>query len=309
MKTVFMGTPDFAVKTLEAMIENGYAPELVVTQPDTARDRGKKIKYTPVKEKALEAGIEVLQPEKIRDNGEFMNRIRECAPDLIVVVAYGKLLPVELLEIPGKGCINVHASLLPRHRGAAPVQKAILDGDEKTGVTIMYVAEKLDAGDMIARSETPTDGKTAGQLLDELSVMGAELLVKTMPAIADGTAARERQREEDFTYAPMISRKDGLIDFSRAAADIERQIRAMDPWPGAYTLYQGETMKVWSAAVIDEDSQLAPGTITDAGSEGITVAAGKGKLVLKTIQVPGKKRVAAKDYLRGHSIEKSQVLG
>lgn len=198
MKIVFMGTPDFAVPTLEKLCEAGHEVGFAVTQPDTARDRGKKIKYTPVKEKALQLGIEVLQPEKIKNNAGFMDKIKEYGPDVTVVVAYGKLLPKELLDIPAKGCINVHASLLPRHRGAAPIQRAIIDGDEKTGVTIMYMAEGLDTGDMLAAAETPVDRKNAGQLHDELSVMGAELLTKTLEKVEAGTAHAKTGRQQAY---------------------------------------------------------------------------------------------------------------
>ncbi|MEA4923389.1 MAG: methionyl-tRNA formyltransferase [Eubacteriaceae bacterium] len=309
MKIVFMGTPDFAVPTLEKLCEAGHEVGFAVTQPDTARDRGKKIKYTPVKEKALQLGIEVLQPEKIKNNAGFMDKIKEYSPDVTVVVAYGKLLPKELLDIPAKGCINVHASLLPRHRGAAPIQRAIIDGDEKTGVTIMYMAEGLDTGDMLAAAETPVDRKNAGQLHDELSVMGAELLTKTLEKVEAGTVHAEKQDDSRHTYAPMIFKKDGLIDFGRNAVDIERQIRGLDPWPGAYTFYKGGMFKIWKADTASENSGTPAGTITDVSDEGISISCGEGTLIAKTIQLPGKKRVPTGEFLKGNNIDKSEVLG
>lgn len=304
-----MGTPEFAVPPLAKLRDCGYRVELVVTQPDKARDRGKKVQFPPVKEKALEYGIEVLQPERIKGNEEFIRRIREAGPDLIVVAAYGKLLPVELLEIPRLGCINIHASLLPKFRGAAPIHRSVMEGEETTGVTLMYMEEGLDTGDMIAARSTPIGKKTTAELHDELSEMGADLLVKTLPYIEQGINGRTKQDESKATYAPMIFKQDGLMDFSRPAEELERLVRGLNSWPGAYTIYRGEPMKIWNAEVLDEKSDQPDGTITGVSDQGIRVAAGGRTLLLTRIQMPGKKAMETREYLKGNKMEAGEVLG
>ncbi len=321
MKIVYMGTPNFAVCALQKLVEDGHEIGYVVTQIDKAKDRGKKIQETPVKQKAKELGIEVLQPESIRKNIEFIDKIKAYVPDLIVVAAYGQILPKEILDIPVKGCINIHASLLPRHRGAAPIQRAILEGDENTGVTLMYMEEGLDTGDMIAKSEIPIDRKTGGSLDDELAILGAELLARELQNIQTGNITREKQDDTKSTYAPMIFKKDGEINFTKSAQEIERLIRAFDPWPGTYTYYKGETMKIWQADVIDEavdaddfekrqeKNNYVPGTIAEVSNAGIRIITGQGQLLVKEIQMPGKKRIKINEFLRGNNIEKFTVLG
>lgn len=309
MKIVYMGTPEFAVPPLERLCEDGYQVDLVVTQPDKARDRGKKMQFPPVKEKALEHGIEVLQPEKIRENKEFIERIKAINPDLIIVAAYGKILPVELLKIPRLGCINIHASLLPKFRGAAPIHRSIIEGEEITGITLMYMEEGLDTGDMIAARQMPIGKKTTAELHDKLSEMGADLLVKTLPFIEQGINGRTKQDDSKATYAPMITRQDEWVDFGRQPEEIERLIRGLNSWPGAYTTYKGERMKLWEAEAIDEAANKPDGMIIEATKNGIKVAAGGRTLLLKRIQMPGKKAIDVSDYLVGNKIEAGEILG
>ena len=319
MKIVFMGTPDFAVPPLDMLASSGHELGMVFTQPDKARDRGKKMQPPPVKAKALELGLPVFQPERIRVNLEILDQIREYGPDLIVVAAYGQILPKELLEIPGKGCINIHASLLPRYRGAAPIQRAIMAGEERTGITLMHMAEGLDTGDMLARSETPVDRKNFQQLHDELSLMGASLLRDQLPSIERGTLQPEPQSEKEATYAHRILKQDGLLDFTRSALSLERQIRGLYPNPGAFTYYKGEPLKVFSSEELtdthqrfEEDFSSAagvPGTVLAADDRGILVETGEGYLLIQEIQVPGKKRMTVRDFLRGHKMELPLILG
>lgn len=304
-----MGTPEFAVPPLQKLCESGYQVELVVTQPDKARDRGKRIQFPPVKEKAQEYGIEVLQPESIRGNEEFITRIKEINPGLIVVAAYGKLLPVELLRIPRLGCINIHASLLPKFRGAAPIHRSVIEGELTTGVTLMYMEEGLDTGDMIAARTTEIGKKTTAELHDELSVMGADLLITSLPYIEKGINGKTKQDDSKATYAPMIFKQDGLVDFNKSPEEIERLIRGLNSWPGAYTIYRGEPMKLWQAEASDEIANKPNGTILGVSNQGIKVAAGGRLLLLKKIQMPGKKAMDVSEYLKGNKIEDGEVLG
>lgn len=308
LKIVYMGTPEFAVPSLKALVNSGYDISLVVTQPDKAKGRGKKLQPTPVKEEALSQGLNVSQPEKIRSNDEFLEKLRNISPNIIIVAAYGKILPKELLDIPSSGCINIHASLLPRFRGAAPIQRAILEGDEKTGITLMYMEEGLDTGDMIAKSETNIGNKTADELHDELADMGAELLIEYLPRIISGDIFPEKQSDELSCYAPMISKNDGFIDFSRDAAYVGRQIRAMDSWPAAFTYMNGQQMKI-KKAVVGVDVKEVPGTVVKADKDGIVIACGQGSIVVKLLQMPGKRVMTADEYLRGNSIKQGLVLG
>lgn len=306
MKIVYMGTPDFAVPALEALCEAGHDIAYVVTQPDSVRDRGKKVKFSPVKEKAMELGIEVLQPEKVKTDAGFIQKLREVAPDVIAVAAYGQILPVEVLEIPRLGCINIHGSLLPRFRGAAPIQRAIIEGDEYTGVTIMYMEKGLDTGDMLAKASTTTAGKTGQQLHDELAVMGAKLLVETLPKL--GSIVPEKQNDAESTYAHMISKQEGHVDFSGTPEEIERLIRAFDPWPGAYAYDGDRLIKFWKAVPSDETTGKENGTVTGVSSDSIDIAAAGRILRVTEIQVPGKKRVSVREFLKGNSIEIGTVL-
>ncbi len=307
MKIIYMGTPDFAVPSLEALYQAGHEICYVVTQPDAVRDRGKKVKFSPVKEKALSLGLAVLQPVKVKGNEELFGILREAKPDLIAVAAYGQILPKEILDIPVYGCVNVHGSLLPRFRGAAPIQRAIMAGDTETGVTIMYMEEGLDTGDMLAKTVVPIGRKTGQQLHDELAAAGAELLVDTILKLPSITG--EKQRDEESTYAPMISKKEGHIDFSKTPKEIERMVRAFDPWPGTYFYYGGKMIKVHAAEEAAENSSAAFGTVIGFSAQGLDIAAGGGVLRVTKIQVPGKKRVEIKEYLKGNSIEIGTVLG
>lgn len=306
MKIVYMGTPDFAVGPLTAIAEAGYEIGYVVTQQDKARNRGKKIMFTPVKTKAAELGIPVLQPAKVKGDEEFFRTLEEYAPDIIVVAAYGQILPEEILTLPEYGCVNIHASLLPRHRGAAPIQRAILDGDERTGVTIMQMAKGLDTGDMLLKKECLIDGRTADELHDELSAMGAQLIVEFLDRLAAGNPPEPvRQDDSLSTYAPMIFKEDGCIDFSRPAEETERQIRALS----AYTVYNGEIFKIHRACVKDAHCSLPAGTVAGLSDEGIEISAGGRILVAKVVQVPGKRKMEAGDFLRGSSMTAGTVLG
>lgn len=302
-----MGTPDFAVSPLRALHDAGHDIVLAITQPDAVRDRGKKVKFSPVKEEALRLGIEVIQPERIKNDREAIDRIKSENPDIIAVAAFGQILPKEVLDIPKLGCINVHASLLPRFRGASPIQRAIMEGDEKTGVTIMYMEEGLDTGDMLAKKSVEIDHKTADELHGELSALGAELLVDTVGRIREIKAVK--QDDSMATYAPMISKADGHIDFSQNPYKIERMIRAFDSWPGTYAEMNGKTVKLWKAEAKDEKASAADGTVINVEDGGICIAAGGGVLKVTEIQMPGRKRVSVKEFLKGNSIEIGTVLG
>ena len=309
MKIVFMGTPDFAVTVLEGILKTEHEVGLVATQPDKAKNRGKKIQYTPVKEKALAHGIPVLQPEKVRGNEEFLAKLREYRPDIIIVVAYGQILPKEILELPKYGCINIHASLLPKYRGAAPIQQAVIDGEKESGVTIMRMGTGLDTGDMISKIVVPiAKDETGGTLFDKLAEAGAKLLVETLPHIFDGTAVYEKQPEESPTpYAGMITKQMGLINFGKSAEELERLVRGLNPWPSAFTFWNGKTLKVWESFVVKSEEagteKPEPGTVVKTDKKGIYVACGEDVLVLSQVQLEGKKRMDADAFLRGCHIE------
>ncbi|MEF9922171.1 MAG: methionyl-tRNA formyltransferase [Anaerovoracaceae bacterium] len=308
MKIVFMGTPDFSVPVLEKIIEAGHQVGYVVTQPDKAKNRGKKIQHTPVKEKAIENNLIVLQPEKVRGNVEFLDKLKEYNPDIIVVVAYGQLLPIEVLELPKFGCVNVHGSLLPKLRGASPIQQAIIQGEEKTGITIMQMAQGLDTGDMLTKVETTVDHKNATELQKELSELGAKLLVETLALIEDGKITPEKQDDEKSTYAKLIFKQDGKIDFSKSPMEIERLVRGFDPWPGAFCMYNDVQMKLWRTKPLEKKTNQPDGKILEVSNQGIEVSCGGGVLLIEELQVPGKKRVTVEDYLRGNKLEINQFL-
>lgn len=309
LKIVYMGTPEFAVPPFEAMVRAGYDVRLAVTQPDRPKGRGKKTQPTPVKEAAEKYGIRVLQPARIKENEEFFAELRAADPDLIIVAAYGKILPKVVLDIPRLGCVNIHASLLPRFRGAAPIQRCVIEGDEKTGVTLMYMAEGMDTGDMIARAETDVAGKTAGELTEELSVLGAELLVDYLPRFASGEVEAEKQDDRLATYAPMIEKEEGRLDFSGNAYALERLVRGLSPSPGTFTDYHGTRMKVLKAEVLESGEHDTPGVILSADEKGIAVACGFHTFVITELQMPGKKPARAADYLRGNAVERGEILG
>ena len=308
MRIVFMGTPDFAVPTLTALVEGGHEVIAAVTQPDKPKGRGKSVLMTPVKEKAIEYQIPVYQPVKVRDP-EFVDLLKVMAPDAIVVVAFGQILPKVILDLPKYGCVNVHASLLPKYRGAAPIQWAVIDGEKESGVTTMMMDVGLDTGDMLEQKAIPLDEKeTGGSLFDKLAEAGAKLLIETLPHIFNGTAAYEKQPEESPTpYAGMITKQMGMIDFGKSAVELERLVRGLNPWPSAFTFWNGKTLKVWESFVVKReelDAQSAePGTVVKTDKKGIYVACGEDVLVLSQVQLEGKKRMDADAFLRGCHIE------
>lgn len=304
-----MGTPDFSVGALKSLAENGYEIAGVVTQPDKPRGRGKASAMTPVKEAALELGLTVYQPSRVREQS-FMDTVRALNPDVIVVSAFGQIIPKALLELPRYGCVNIHASLLPKYRGAAPIQWAVMDGEPVSGVTIMQMDEGLDTGDMLAKTEVPLEpDETGGSLFDKLSRAGAELLIRTLPALEQGTLTPEKQPLESPTaYARMIRKEDGRIDWNLEAEAIERRIRGLNPWPSAYTELTGKILKIWRAEVLPKESGQTPGTVTEAGKGGFCVQTGKGVLRLLEVQLEGKKRMDAQAFLRGFHVAPGMKL-
>ena len=310
MRIVYMGTPDFAVPALEKIVSCGWDVPLVVTKPDRPASRGHKIQQCDVKKKALELGLAVESPEKVKNNPEFAARLREIAPDFIVVAAYGKILPKEILDIPAYGCINIHGSLLPKYRGAAPIQRSVLAGDPESGVTIMYMAEECDAGDMLAQRAIPIAGKTSEQVFDELSVLGADLLVECLPKIVSGELKGVPQDASLATHAAMIAKEEGQIDWARSAKALESHVLGMYSWPIAFTSLNGEVFKIHAAKAADRRTKAAPGTVVSSGKEGIGVACGDGGVLLLTkVQLPGKKAMDAGAFLLGHTVETGTVLG
>lgn len=298
-----MGTPDFAVGTLEAIIEAGHEVLLVVTQPDKPKGRSGALQFTPVKECAVAHGIEVFQPTKIRleENVEFL---RKYDADIFVVAAFGQILPKSILDMPKHGCINVHASLLPKYRGAAPIQWAVINGDTVTGVTIQQMDIGVDTGDIIVTKELAiADDETGGGLFDKLAVVGAEACLDAMEQIANGTATRTPQNHEEATHVSMISKEFGIIDWNKPAVEIERLIRGLNPWPSAYTKLDGKTFKIWKASVIAENSTYEAGCICNVGKNRLDVQTGEGVLSLLEVQIEGKKRMDAGSFLRGYAVE------
>ncbi|OMF37517.1 methionyl-tRNA formyltransferase [Paenibacillus sp. FSL H8-0548] len=313
MRIVFMGTPDFAVPSLKLLLEQQYNVVAVVTQPDRPKGRKKTLTPPPVKEAALSLGLPVLQPEMMRSE-DAVAAIAELKPDLIVTAAYGQILPKALLAIPRLGCINVHGSLLPQYRGGAPIQRSIMNGEAETGVTIMYMAEGLDTGDMISVVKLPiTDEDTSGSMFEKLSLAGAELLGATLPSIIAGEAKAVPQQNELATYAPNLTREDERIDWTEPARAIFNQVRGLSPMAGAFTFLNGEVFKVWHCAVPEainaKPATAAPGTVIAADSNGIHVQTGAGVLVLKEIQPAGKRAMSAADWLQGARLEAGTLLG
>ena len=305
MRILFMGTPDFAVASLKRLVEDGHEICGVFTQPDKPKNRGHKLTPSPVKEYALSQGLEVYQPLKMRD-GEAFSIVEKLAPELIVVAAYGKILPEDILNFPQYGSINVHSSLLPKYRGAAPINWAILDGEEETGVSIMYMAKELDAGDVILQKTTPIDPcEDALTLTMRLAELGAEALSETVEALKNGTAVRISQDHSKMTYASMLTKEMSPVDWTRSAHAVSCQIRGLIPWPCASTTaISGEPMKLYAAEETGEDASAAPGTILAAGKAGIDIACGDGKVLRITeLQAQGGKRMTAAAYLLGHPIE------
>ena len=308
MKVIFMGTPEFSVGTLAAIVEAGHEVVLAVTQPDKPKGRGKEMQYTPVKEYALEHGIPVYQPQKVR-RPECIEELKKYKADVCVVVAFGQILPKEILEMTPYGCINVHASLLPKYRGAAPIQWAVINGETVSGVTTMQMDEGLDTGDMLEKIEIPLSEKvTGGELHDLLAEAGAKLCVQTLSKLGTGELHPQKQGEATTEYARMLDKKLGEIDWSRSAVEIERLIRGLNPWPSAYTTWKGKTMKIWEADVVDKTTDAAPGTIVEVTKQAFFVQTGDGLLRVNAIQIPGKKRMETDAFLRGYPMEKGEVL-
>ncbi|MBW5444671.1 methionyl-tRNA formyltransferase [Cohnella sp. CFH 77786] len=317
MRIVFMGTPDFAVPSLRMLLERGYEVAGVVTQPDRPKGRKRELTPPPVKAFATERGLPVLQPEKLRAPGA-VEELAAFRPDLIVTAAYGQILPRAVLDMPRLGCINVHGSLLPRYRGGAPIQRSIIAGEAVTGVTLMYMAEGLDTGDMIAKGEVPiADEDTAGTMFGKLSEAGAELLREWLPRIADGTAPREPQIEAEATYAPNLTREDERIDWSATAREVFNRVRGLNPMAGGFTFWNGEVFKVWGCrvpAAPDADLRpewegMAPGSVLETGAFGIRVRTGDGSVVLEEVQPAGKKALPASEFAKGARLAPGTVLG
>ena len=303
MRVVFMGTPDFAAESLRALLDAGYEVAGVFTQPDRPRGRGMKLAECETKKLALERGLAVYQPESVR-TAETLELMRSLAPDILCVVAYGKILPDELLSLPRYGAVNVHGSLLPRYRGAAPIQWSVLNGDEYAGVSTMYLAHDMDAGDVIFREAVAVgEYETAGELFDRLAALGARLLVRTLAAIESGTAPREAQNEAEATYVGQLDKSICPIDWGRSQREIIKHVCGLNPWPVATMELGGETVKVYMVRGTDTVTNLAPGGIVSSGKDGLEIACGGGRTVMVTeLQAPGKRRMSAHDYLIGHPV-------
>ncbi len=310
MKVIFMGTPDFSVGTLEALIGAGHEVVLAVTQPDKPKGRGGKWQYTPVKETAIKHQIPVFQPKKVRDL-QCIEELKKYQADVIVVVAFGQILPKEILELTPYGCINVHASLLPKYRGAAPIQWAVINGEKVSGVTTMQMDEGLDTGDMLMKTEVVLDEKETGESLhDKLSAAGAELCVRTLKALEEGDIKPEAQGDSPTEYARMLDKSLGDIDWKQEAAAIERLIRGLNSWPSAYTEWEGKVMKLWAAEVLlNQETGEVPGTVVKVEKDGFCVQTGRGLLKVLALQIPGKKRMEADAFLRGYQIKEGLILG
>lgn len=304
---IFMGTPAMAVPTLNKLLENGFNVKLVVCQPDKPQGRGQKLKPCPVKETALARGIEVFQPEKLRNNTDALEKLKGYNCDFLVVVAYGKILPKDVLNIPKKAPINVHFSLLPKYRGAAPVNWAIINGESTTGVTTMLMDEGLDTGDILLIKETFVDRKNSEELSMELAEIGGELLIRTIQKF--DSISPLKQDEKYTCYAPMIKKDDGFINFEEDAAAIERKIRGFYPWPTAWTKLGDLTFKIFKADVVKSNNSLAPGTLFDLNKNGFNIKCGSDALSVKDVQLEGKKRMDVKSFLSGYKMVEGIVFG
>lgn len=309
MRVVFMGTPDFAVPTLQALVQAGHDVALVVTQPDRPRGRGKKEAAPPVKVAAQTLQIPVLQPQRVKDP-EFIDVLKRTAPDIIVVAAYGRILPPAVLNLPVYGCVNVHASLLPKYRGAAPLHWAVINGERETGITIMRMDEGMDTGAILLMEAVPiSEEDNVGTIHDKMAALGARLLIQGLDLAARGEL-KETPQAGEASYAPMLKAEDEIVDWKRPARHLFNQIRGMDPWPGARTTLSGRVLKLWRAAVADEDAMgHIPGQVLAAGRDGITVGAGQGLLLIKELQLQGGRRMSAADFVRGNPLPAGTVLG
>ncbi len=308
MKLVYMGTPDFAVPALVSLVEAGHEVAAVVTQPDKPKGRGKAVQMTPVKEKALSYGIPVYQPIRVKKDEEFFNILKEIQPDAIVVAAFGQILPKEILDLPRYGCVNIHASLLPKYRGAAPIQWAVIDGEKESGITTMMMDVGLDTGDMLDQLIIPlAEDETGGSLFDKLSEAGGPLILETLKKLENGTAVRTPQPENGATYAGMLDKSLGNIDWTRSATELERLIRGLNPWPSAYTHYGSKIMKLWAAGVLPENFEGKPGEIVKVLKDCFLVKTGEGTLAVKELQLEGKKRMDAGAFLRGFPLKEGEA--
>jgi len=303
MRVVFMGTPDIAATCLQKIIADGFHVVAVYTQPDRPKNRGMKLAFSPVKEVALEHEIPVYQPENFRED-ETVQQLRDLKPDVIAVVAYGRILPQRVLDIPPRGCINIHASILPKYRGSAPYQWAVLDGLEETGVSAMYLCREMDAGDVIDVSKTPIGpDETAGQLLDRLAVLGAELLSKTLTRLTEGEVEAVKQDSTQVSYAPMLDKSICPIDWNVSAQQVHNKVRGLNPWPVATTEIQGKRFKIYETKVVKAQTDAEPGTILGLTKTGLQIACARDVIEIRVLQAEGGKRMAAPDYFRGHPLE------
>ena len=316
-KIVFMGSSDFAVPALDALHREGYQIPYVVTRPDRIRGRGNKVRPTPIGLYALENSLSLLKPENLKTDETFAMALTDAAPDLLVVASYGSILPKSLLDLPAIGCVNIHASLLPEYRGAAPVQRAILDGKEETGVTLMYVSEGLDTGDMISSLSLTVSGMNAGELTDALSRLGAKLLIGTLPGLIEGTAPRIPQDDSKATYAEKIGKADGRLDLHESTEMIARRVLAMTPVPGAFVTRDGERILITKAGAVSPDENVlkgelykkaAPGTVISVSDKGIYVRTGDGLLLIEALKMPGKKDMPVREYLKGNAFDTALPL-
>ena len=318
MRVVFMGTPDFALGTLQALLDSKHEVAAVFTQPDKPKGRKMELQSPPVKVLAKKAGIPVYQPKKVRDP-EVVENLRKIEPDVIVVVAFGQIIPQSILDLPKYGCVNVHGSLLPKYRGAAPIQWAVIDGEETSGVTTMKMDAGLDTGDMLLQEEVPlTPDETGGSLFDKLSQVGATLLIKTLDALEGGEVTAIPQPKDSPTpYAAMLTKRMGAIDWTKSAKEIECLIRGLNPWPSAYTHLGGKTLKIWKASLVSEETQenasaeksiQNPGTVVEVTKTGIFVQTGEGRLLITELQMEGKKRMTAQAYLLGANVSIGTLL-
>ena len=322
MRIVFMGTPDFSVPALKALVEAGHQVIAVVTQPDKPKGRGKEVQMTPVKIQAMEYGIPVYQPAKVRE-ASFVEVLKGLEADVYVVIAFGQILPKAVLELPKYGCINIHASLLPKYRGAAPIQWCVIDGERETGITTMMMDVGLDTGDMLEKAVIPIEEKeTGGSLHDKLSMAGGDLILSTLKKLEEGTLVRTPQTDEGTCYAKMLTKSLGDIDWNQDAVSIERLIRGLNPWPSAYTMWNGKTIKIWAADVIagreaadflsesgvPAETGTAPGTVVCSDKRGLVVSTGGGLLSIRELQMEGKKRMDTPAFLRGYPIPEGDVF-
>lgn len=307
MKIIFMGTPDFAAASLEALIDSRHEIQAVVTQPDKPKGRKGELTPSPVKVIAKREGIKVYQPLKVRDE-EFVKTLRAYNPDVMVVVAFGQIIPLSILEMPKYGCVNIHGSLLPKYRGAAPIQWAVLDGEKETGITTILMDEGIDTGDILLKKTIKIDtDETSGSLFDKLMALGAETILETLDELEKGSLTPTKQGESPTAYAKMLTKAMGLIDFTKPAKELDCFVRGMDPWPSAYTLLAGKTLKLWKVRAVEGGGKA--GSVIDIDKESFTIACGEGAIEVLEVQLEGKKRMSAGDFLKGSTLNIGQELG